>query len=419
MRRNWAGNVHFEPAEVASPRRTDEVAEVVTAAIRQGRHVGAVGTAHSFSAVAATDGVLVATDRLRGIGPLDEAARTVTIEAGVRFAELGPWLDEQGWALANLPSLPHITVAGAAATGTHGSGVANPSISSAVVGLELVAGDGGVRRYAAGDAELAGAVVALGALGIVTRLDVAVVPSFDVAQRVWLGARFAAVLEHLGELLAAAYSVSLFTRWRSDVVDQIWVKSRAGDADRFDVARLGAVEATSPVHPVPGGDAAACTEQLGRPGPAHDRLAHFRAGFVPSAGAELQSEYFVAAPDAAAALEAVASIADLVAPVLHVSEIRAVAADDRWLSMASGRDSVALHFTWHDDVSAVQAVLPTVEAVLAPFGPRPHWGKLTALDTGTIRRAYPRIDDFDRLRVELDPVGVFAHESRDRLLARP
>ena len=157
-----------------------------------------------------------------------------------------------------------------------------------------------------------------------------------------------------------------------------------------------------------GAGADACTQQLGVPGPWHERLPHFRAEFTPSSGQELQTEYLVPRDRAADALAAVADLRDVTGPVLQVSEVRLVAADDLWLSMAYGRPSVAIHFTWHKDPAGVAAVLPRLEAALAPFDARPHWGKLFVEHGPLAGPAHPRWADFDQLRRRLDPTGKFA-----------
>lgn len=402
---NWAGNVAFNPTRIVAPRDVDELCAAVASAAAAGERVNTVGTGHSFSAIADTDGALVSTDHLRRIGPIDDVSGSVTIESGVRFAELGDWLYQRGWALHNLPSLPHITVAGAAATATHGSGVRNGNIATAVAGLDLVLADGTLRHFSDGDSEFPGVVVALGALGVVARLQVRVRPAFDVAQSVWLGAGLAAVLDRFDDVMSSAYSVSLFTDWQHDVIQQIWVKATVDDSP-FDASGLGATASKSAVHPV-GADPAACTPQGGVSGSSHERLAHFRSGFTPSFGAELQTEYFVDRRDAVAAAQAIRSIADRLTPVILISEIRTIAADDLWMSTAYGRDSVAFHFTWRLDPAGVSGVLPLLEGVLGPFGPRPHWAKLSAMSLARTLGRYPRADEFTALRTMLDPDGVF------------
>lgn len=335
---------------------------------------------------------------------IDPDARTVTLGGGLRYGQLTPVLHEAGWALHNLGSLPHISVAGAFATGTHGSGERNGCLATAAVAVEFVRADGRLVRLARGDAAFPGAVVALGALGVVTRLTLAVEPTYDVRQDVWVGAPFAAVRDRLDDVLAAGHSVSIFTTWSGDTVDQIWVKSRGG-APVADGRAWGAVAATSAVHPVPGEDPSACTVQGGVPGPWHARLPHFRLEFTPSSGDEQQSEYLVAREHGAAALDALRGL-DLSA-ALQVSEVRAVAADDLWLSPFQGRDAVALHFTWVDDDVLVGRAVDAVEEALAPFAPRPHWGKVFHLDP---RPLYPRLDDFRALVAEHDPGATFGSD---------
>ena len=152
------------------------------------------------------------------------------------------------------------------------------------------------------------------------------------------------------------------------------------------------------------------------PGPWPDRLPHFRLAFTPSSGDELQSEYFVDRADAVAALRAVKALAPQLRPVLKISEIRTVSADDLWLSGSYGRDTLALHFTWISDQSRVTAFLPVLEDALAAFAPRPHWGKLTTIPSHTIRERYPKWDDFARLAGDLDPTGTFRNAYLDDLV---
>ncbi|NUS89579.1 MAG: FAD-binding protein, partial [Streptomyces sp.] len=178
---------------------------------------------------------------------------------------------------------------------------------------------------------------------------------------------------------------------------------------------LGARPADGPRHPVPGMPPAHCTQQAGVPGPWHERLPHFRPDFTPSSGEELQSELILprdAAPEAFAALRRLGS---RIAPVVLVSEVRTIAADDLWLSPAYGRDSVALHFTWAPDRAAVLKVVAAMEEELLPLGARPHWGKLTAAAPGDVVAGYERAADFGRLLHEYDPAGKFRNPYLDRL----
>jgi xylitol oxidase len=410
---NWAGNVTYAATRVVRPGTVAEVQQVVADAARRGERVHALGARHSFTPVADTDGVLIDTTAIAEVVGLDEAAATVTIGAGTRYAELAPYLDERGWALANLPSLPHVSVAGAVATATHGSGDANPVLTDAVRAVELVTSAGEQRRLERGEPDAAAAIVGLGAFGVLTHVTLGLVPRFEVAQDVYVDVAFDVGLERLDELLASAYSVSLFTDWSTGTFHQVWRKRRMTDAVAAD-AVAGLVPARRPVHPIRGWPPDACTTQLGRPGPWHERLVHFRADATPSAGDELQSEYLVARSDAAEALRAVGPLAAALAPLVLVSEVRSVAADDLWLSPAYGRSSVGIHFTWRRDVPAVTAMLPAVEAALAPFDPRPHWGKLSAMRRAD---AFARLADWMAVRDRFDPAGTFANRFVDALRA--
>lgn len=403
MLTNWAGNVVFTAGSVHEPRSVDELVALVAAACADGRTVRAAGSRHSFSRVAdpGPDGVLVSMRGLDRIVAIDRDAMTVTVEGGIRYGELSAMLHAEGLALHNLPSLPHITVAGAVATATHGSGDGNGNLATAVRSLDLVRADGSLLHLTPADPRFAGAVVSVGRLGVVARLSLAIEPTFDVEQTLYLDVPFEACADALDEVMSSAYSVSLFTDYQRDVVDQVWRKGRVGRDGPAPGTLLGAGPATERLHPVAGVSAESCTEQLGVPGPWADRLPHFRLGFEPSSGDELQSEYFVARSDGAAAMRAVAGLREELAPLLKISEIRTMAADDLWLSTAHGRPTLALHFTWANDEGRVMAFLPTLEAALAPFDARPHWGKLTAMAPGHVAALYPRWGAFADLRLEL------------------
>ena len=403
---NWAGNVGYGAARVHRPSTVDALRSVVAGA----RRVRALGTGHSFNRVADTTGDLVSTAGLPTIMDLDTGRGVVTVSAGVRYGELATHLHTAGYALRNLASLPHISVAGSCATATHGSGDGNANLATAVSALDLVTADGSLVSVARGADDFDGMVVGLGALGVVTAVTLDVVPTFDLRQHVYENLPWERLSEHLDEVTAGAYSVSLFTGWTGDAIDQVWLKQHC-DAPRPPPRWLGATPADGPRHPVPGLSAVHCTEQLGVPGPWHERLPHFRLGNTASSGDELQSEFFVPRRCALDALLAVRGLAAVIAPVLQVSEIRTIAADDLWLSPCHRRDSVAIHFTWIGDALAVAPVLAAVEAALAPFDPRPHWAKL--FDTAP---TYERLPDFRRLAARLDPTGTFRNAFTDHHL---
>ncbi|HEY3472023.1 MAG TPA: FAD-binding protein [Amycolatopsis sp.] len=395
---NWAGNHAYVADEVLAPRTLDEVREAVAAA----PHVKALGSRHCFNDIAdSPGGVLLDLSALES--PVEIADGKVTVGGSARYGDFAAQVHAAGYALPNLASLPHITVAGSVATGTHGSGRRQPGLAAAVSAVQLVTADGSVREFSRADDVFPGLVVSLGALGVVTRLTLDLVPAFDVRQDVFDDLPWDAAFRHFDEIEDAGYSVSMFTNWVNDAVDQVWVKSRVDAfAERADW--FGAVPADGPRHPAhaAGVPADNTTAQQGIPGPWHERLPHFALAFTPSVGDELQSEYFVPYEHAVAAIEAVRGIGDLVAPLLLVSEIRAIAGDELWLSPCHGGDRVALHFTWQPRQPEVEAVLPVLEERLAPFGARPHWGKL--FHGGG---SYPRLADFRALADDLDPGGKF------------
>jgi xylitol oxidase len=382
--------------------------------------IRALGSGHSFSRLADTPGDLVSVAGLPKIVSVDAGRATVTVSAGLTYAELAPQLHAAGYALRNLGSLPHISIAGTCATGTHGSGDSNGNLATAVSALEMITAEGDVLSLSrgAGGGRFSGAVVGLGALGIVTSLSLDIVPAFDVRQYVYEQLPREQLDEHFAGIFASAYSVSFFTDWRSSPVNRVWLKQRAGADDTPGLAlrRYGARPADGPRHPVPGLPAVNCTQQMGVPGPWHERLPHFLPDFTPSVGDELQSEYLLPRQSAVSALRAIDGIRDRVAPVLQVAEIRTVAADELWMSPSYQQDSVAFHFTWINDVPAVLPVLAGVEAQLAPFGARPHWGKLFGTSPEAMRGLYGRLPDFRQLLRDLDPAGKFRNELVDAYL---
>ncbi|MGW5662777.1 D-arabinono-1,4-lactone oxidase [Streptomyces sp. NPDC003758] len=397
---NWAGNITYAAKELHRPHSLQALRSLVadSAAVR------VLGSGHSFNEIAepGADGVLLSLAALPAEVDVDTAARTVRVGGGVRYAELARVVHAHGLALHNMASLPHISVAGSVATGTHGSGVANGSLASAVREVELVTADGSTVRISRGEPRFDGAVTSLGALGVVTALTLDLEPSYEVEQHVFTELPLGGL--DYETVAATAYSVSLFTDWRAPGFRQVWLKRRT-DQPLPDFP--WASPATEALHPVPGMPAVNCTGQFGVPGPWHERLPHFRADFIPSSGAELQSEYLLPRPYASAALHALDAIRATVAPVLQTCEVRTVAADAQWLSPAYGRDTVALHFTWVEDTATVLPVVRRVEEALDGLEARPHWGKVFTVPPQVLRERYPRLSDFTALAAELDPAGKF------------
>lgn len=409
---NWSGNITFSARAVHRPITLDEMQTIVSRSER----LRALGTGHSFNRIADTTGDLVSLAELPGAAEVDEHNGTVTVGAGLRYGEVTGVLQASGRALPNLGSLPHISVAGACATGTHGSGDANRVLAAAVSALDVVTASGDVVTLRRGDdKEFGGAVIALGSLGIVTSLTLDTVEAFEVAQFVYEDMPEESLLDNFEAVFAAAYSVSAFTDWTSRRFKQVWLKSSEPSPDR-PPEWLGATLASEPRNPVPGMSPVHCTEQLGVPGPWHERLPHFRLAFTPSSGEELQSEYLLPRDQATDALRALGAIRDAIGSVLQVSEIRTVAADDLWVSPFYGRETVAFHFTWVKDAEAVTPVVAAIEDTLRQFDVRPHWGKVFSMQPPAIAAQYPRFEDFQELVRTLDPDGKFRNDFVDRYL---
>ncbi|MDQ1206635.1 FAD-binding protein [Microbacterium sp. SORGH_AS_0862] len=399
---NWAGNLTYA-GELVSPTTREEAAR----AVRDADAVRALGTRHSFSAIADTPGILLSTAALPARVEIDPSTRIARVSGGLRYGDVAERLQAEGWALGNLASLPHFSVAGAIATGTHGSGDHNRSLAGSVAGVEILLADGTIRWFRRGDAEFPGVVVSLGALGVVLDVELDVQPTYDIAQTVYERVPWDAALADLAAVTSLGHSVSLFSTWTDpDVADQLWLKARVGEAPA-PASVLGAAPASTARHPLPGVSAENCTVQGGVAGPWLERLPHFRLGFTPSQGDELQSEYFVDRRDAPAAIRALRELSPQLVPLLLVNEVRTIAADDLWLSGAYGRYSIGLHFTWRRDEDAVRALLPRIEDALAPYAARPHWGKVFTMAAADIRARYPRFDDAVALRERLDPAGTF------------
>ncbi|WP_309081242.1 FAD-binding protein [Zhihengliuella sp.] len=411
---NWARNLSYRARRILRPEGPDGLA----AALAGGGEVRVAGSRHSFNTITDTTGTLISADRLPAHVEVAADRRSVSLGGGVRYGDLAVELGRHGLALANLASLPHISVAGAIATGTHGSGDRLGSLATSVRALTFLTPDGTERTYRRGDDDFAGAVVHLGALGVVVRVELDVEPAYQVAQTVFGRLDWDTVVEHFDAITGCGTSVSLFTSWgEPGGVDQIWVKHRA-DAAAGEAAAvlggLGALPAAGPRHPLPGGDTRASTEQLGVPGLWSDRLPHFRLAFTPSSGDELQSEYFLPRQEARAAIRRVQALGPRLAPLVQASELRTVRADDLWLSPAYRQDVVAFHFTWTPDQPAVEAVLPELEAAFGE-GVRAHWGKLWRLDPADVTGAYDRWDDFVALQRRHDPQGRFVNDFLRRL----
>ncbi len=411
QQRNWAGNYQYSAARLHCPETLEQVQELVARC----RKLKVLGTRHSFNGVADSAEDLLSLEHLDRVVALDRWRRTVIVEGGIRYGQLCRYLDREGYALHNLASLPHISVAGACATGTHGSGDTNGCLATAAAALEVVTASGETVSLSREQYPFQGAVIGLGGLGVVTKLTLDLLPAFAMRQDVYENLSLSQLEDHFEEIVSAAYSVSLFTDWQSGGFNQVWFKRRVAEGTAFEPEPelFGARLAANPLHPIAGLSAENCTEQMGIPGPWHERLPHFRMGFTPSSGEELQSEYFVPRQHAGAALGAIGRLRDHVAPLLQISEVRTIAADPLWMSPFYQRASAAIHFTWKKDWPEVRRLLPVIEEQLAPFAARPHWGKLFAMPPARLQSLYEKLPDFRQLLGRCDPQGKFRNAFLD------
>ncbi len=407
---NWAGNLSYGTDHLHEAASVEQIRSF----LRSEDKVKVLGTRHCFNSIADSRYNLLSLKPLHEVVALDATARTVTVDAGITYGQLCPHIDSKGFALHNLASLPHISIAGAASTATHGSGERNGNLATAISALEIVTAAGDVVKLSRkADGEVfRGAVVGLGALGVITRITLDIQPTYQVRQFVYEDMPLAQMKDNFDRIQASGYSVSLFTDWQNRRIQEVWIKSRIGDGQPFAAPPefFGAKLATRNLHPIAELSAENCTEQMGVPGPWYDRLPHFRMGFTPSAGKELQSEYFVSRANAIDAILAVERLRDQVTPHLLISEIRTIAADDLWMSTCYRRPSVTIHFTWKPDWPAVRNLLPVIEKELSPFQPRPHWGKLFTLSPAAIRSHYERRGAFIELAAKYDPKGKFRND---------
>lgn len=415
---NWAGNLEYGTKKLSTAESLERVQEFV----RKEKKLKVLGTRHCFNDIANSTDQFLSLKAMDKAVMLDPDARTVTVQGGMKYGQLCPYLDSKGWAVHNLASLPHISIAGACSTATHGSGEKNGNLATAVSAIEMVDAAGNVVTLTRGkDEPFHGAVVGLGALGVITRITLDIQPRFMMQQYVYENLPLRELKDHFDEIESSAYSVSLFTDWRNESANEVWLKARVEAGRTWDAPAefFGAKRATRNLHPIVELSAENCTEQMGVPGPWYERLPHFRMGFTPSAGKELQSEYFLPRQHAVEAILAVQRLHDQISPHLLISEIRTIAADDLWMSPCYHRPSVTIHFTWKQDWPAVSKLLPVIEKELKPFQPRPHWGKLFTMPSEQLHSNYAKLADFVKLSQRYDPQGKFRNEFLRKHIFQP
>lgn len=409
--KNWAGNLTYSSDKMDEAKSISEVQKLV----KKYSKMKVLGTRHCFNTIADTPDQFITLVGMRDDVVIDEAAKTVTVNSGIKYGQISPYLHQKGFALHNLASLPHISIAGACATATHGSGEKSGNLSTAVAGFEMVTAAGDIVKLSRKDGEkFRAAVVNLGALGVVTKMTLDIQPTFLMKQYVYENLPLSQLKEHFDEIEASGYSVSLFTNWQSQDITEVWIKRRADDTRVAEKEWFGAKLATKNLHPIPELSAENCTEQMGVAGPWYERMPHFKMGFTPSSGVELQSEYYVPRKNAVDAIMAISQLGSQIGPHLFTSEVRTIAADDLWMSPCYKQDSVTIHFTWKQDWPAVSKLLPVIERELAPFHAKPHWGKLFTIAPSHLKTLFSKLEEFRKVAADYDPKSKFRNEFLNR-----
>lgn len=405
---NWSKNVDFNDREFYQPESLAELQELV----RSNQKIRARGTAHCFNEIANTSSYAVNLAKMPKVIEVNAQNPSVKVSAGLTYGELAPILHNQGWALNNLASLPHISIAGSISTGTHGSGIKNQNLANQVLSLDIVTAEGNLQNIDRANPAFNALVVGLGLGGIVYQYELKVEPTFKIRQVIYPEIPLDILQRNFDQIMGTAYSVSYFTDWGSDRVGNLWCKFRDDEVIPESVG--GISQADQKYHPIPAVDPVACTEQLGEAGDWHQRLSHFKLEFTPSVGEEIQTEFFIDRKDAAAAIEALTHLADDITPLLWITELRTIAADRIWLSGAYERDTLGIHFTWKK-LDAIYPVIEKVEVALRPFNYRPHWGKVFTADAQYLSTAYPKMSEFKALIAGLDPTKKFENTFTRRI----
>ena len=407
---NWSKNVDFNDRGFLQPESLTELQE----AVRSNAKLRARGTAHCFNEIANTSSYAVNLSKMPKTIEVNPGSNSVTVAAGLKYGELAPVLHQQGWALNNLASLPHISIAGSISTGTHGSGIRNQNLANQVLSLDLVTAAGELRHIDRTNPAFNALVVGLGLGGIVYQYELKIEPTFEIRQVIYPEIPLDVLQRSFDQIMGSAYSVSYFADWGSNQVGNLWCKFR--DDEVIPESIGGSANADKKYHPIPSVDPVACTDQLGESGYWHERLSHFKLEFTPSVGEEIQTEFFVDRNDAAAAIEAVSKLGAEITPLLWITELRTIAADDLWLSGAYQRDTLAIHFTWKKE-DAIYPVVEKVEAALRAFNYRPHWGKVFTAEAQYLKSVYPKMSEFKALVEALDPTRKFENSFTRRFLA--
>ncbi len=412
--KNWAGNLEYSTTRLQQAKSVEEVQKFV----KDHQKLKALGTKHCFNNIADSKDNFISLTEFSNKIELDKMAMQVTVDGVLRYGKVAEYINKEGFALHNLASLPHISVAGSCATATHGSGVKNGNLSSAVNAMEIVTANGKVitlSKEKDGE-DFLGAVVNLGAIGVVTKVTLDMQPTYNVRQDVYENLSFEHLKDNFDNIMSAGYSVSLFTDWQNKNFSEVWIKSKIENNASFNLKPdfFGATAATKNVHPIIALGAENCTEQMGVPGPWHERLPHFKMGFTPSSGKELQTEYFVPREHSYEAIMAVEKLHEKISPHIFITEIRTIDADNLWMSPCYKQPSTAIHFTWKQEWDSVQKLLPLIEEQLAPFNAKPHWGKLFTMNPSILKSRYAKLSEFQKLIQHYDPQRKFGNQFLER-----
>jgi xylitol oxidase len=403
MRHNWSSNVNFQEQEYLEPTNLDDLQDIVASQ----KFVRARGSAHSFNSIADSNNTIVSLEKMPQTIEIDEVKQNVKVSSFLKYGELVPTLHARGWALSNLASLPHISIAGSVSTATHGSGIFNKNLAAQVAAVEFIDSTGSIRHLSEGSREYEAFVVGLGLTGIITNYWLKIEPSFNVKQIIYENVSDIELEKSFDEIMGTAYSVSFFTRWDSSNQGNLWCKFKENQYIPDIVS--GAHQATKKLHPIPEVDPVAATEQFGVTGPWLERLAHFKLDFTPSVGDEIQSEFFVDRENAPAVIQKLRELSPKFRDMLWISELRTIAADNFWMSTASARDSVGFHFTWKKS-NFDPKVVKEIEENLVQFDYRPHWGKVFYAESRYLRSVYPKYSDFVEAVNLIDPNKKFSNQ---------
>lgn len=407
--KNWSRNVEFQDLAYLQPSSLQELQEV----IRENERIRVRGTAHCFNQIADTSAVSVNLSHMPEVIEIDGRVPSVTVSAGMTFGQLAPRLNQEGWALSNLASLPHISIAGSVATGTHGSGITNQNLANQILSLHVVLEDGTLKKISKGEELFDPLVVGLGLGVVVYKYEMKIEKTFNIRQVIYEEISRIELQRDFDSIMSSAYSVSYFTDWSNLGRGNLWCKFRASEIIPDSIA--GSKKANQKYHPIPSFNPEACTDQLEIPGPWHERLPHFKLEFTPSAGDEIQSEFFLDIKDASDAISALEKIASEIYPLLWISEIRTIAADNLWLSGSYHRTTAAIHFTWKRS-DAIYPLIKKIETLLSQFAYRPHWGKAFFARPDYLKRVFPQVDEFKKVIMGLDPSQKFSNSfTRDKL----